>query len=102
MAEQANSKGLNSDMITAIYRLAVVILLAGILLVQWQILGSMDGASAGASTAGPTYGDFRQAKTPEDRNAVIARTPLMRIQNTPIGVRGTVRLDSASVAGINR
>ena len=100
MTEQENDKGfLNTDLITAIYRLAVVILLAGILVVQWQVLGTIDTAPAGGSKAGPTLGDFRNsARDREARQALINQVPLVRIQGGNVTVSGTVGIDSVSVA----
>ncbi len=99
MTEQENAKGLlNTDLMTAIYRLAVVILLAGILVVQWQVLGTIDTASVGGSD-GPTLGDLRNsAGDRQARQAIINQVPLVRIQGGNVTVSGTVGIDSVSVA----
>lgn len=97
MTEQENAKGLHADLVTTIYRLAVVILLAGILIVQWQ---SMNAASAGGIAAGPTLGDLRQAPDRAERQELISRMPLVRVQQGGITVTGTVSIDSLSITQI--
>ena len=97
MSDQDKSEGLNPDMLTTIYRLAVVILLAGILVLQWQILGNM---GAGDTTGGPTWGDLRKATDRRARTAIIDEAALVRVQNGSLVVRGTVRLDSLTIARI--
>jgi len=96
MNDQDKSEGLNPDMLTTIYRLAVVILLAGILVLQWQILGNMNGGPTG----GPTWGEYGDAQGRSARQAIMNESPLIRIQNRSLVVSGTVSLDSVSIAQI--
>lgn len=94
MSDQESAKEPNPDMMTNIYRLAVVILLAGILVLQWQILGSMD-----TGPAGPTWADFRAA--PDSlRQEVLSEMPLVRAHSGSVVVRGTISLDDETIAKI--
>lgn len=100
MSEKESAKGLNTDMMTAIYRLAVVILLAGILVVQWQILGNTKAATPSTQTdAGPTYGDWNSANQ-ETRKALLNDIPLIRLHGGFSNVQGRVTIDSTSIAQI--
>lgn len=104
MSEKDNAKVLNTDLVTAIYRLAVVILLAGILVVQWQSLGNTGGAppseASEASEAGPTWGEMRNAQNAQERQAFNDQIPLVRVTGGPIAVIGQVKLDSTTIAQI--
>ena len=96
--EQENLKGRHPDMITAVYRIAVVVLLAGILLVQWQVLSAMKGPASETAT-GPTYGALRAAPDIETRQRLLSQLPLVRIHSGTVDIRqGTVSIDSVSVA----
>ena len=101
MDNQDKAKGLNTDMITAIYRLAVVVLLAGILVAQWQILGRTGTAAPISVTqAGPTNGDLRSARGREAKREVSDRVPLVRILGGVVRINNPISIDSASVAQI--
>ena len=109
MAEKIDDKPSNADMSTTIYRAAIVILLAGILIMQWQILNNTSGGSDATAQMAtpPTYGDFMNATDSGERLSIYKRTPLVRLQgvgiNNQLGaliVEGTVSLDSASIAQI--
>ena len=104
MSDQNNATVFNTDLATAVYRLAVVILLAGILIVQWQSLGRTDTApdSAAAPSMGPTFGEWRSAQTQQARQQLINQMPLVRMHGGFIHSGGTVVIDSASVAQIRR
>ncbi len=100
MSEKDNAKVRNPDLATAIYRLAVVILLAGILVVQWQILGNTNGAPSGGAGIGPTWGEIRKARTPQEQQALTDQVPVFRVSGGPIAVLGRVGIDSVSIAQI--
>ena len=99
MNQQDNATVLNTDMATAIYRLAVVILLAGILVMQWQLLGNMGSARPSGASAGATLGDLRTAQGAA-RQAVVDKAVLVRVHGGFINSGGIVEIDSASVAQI--
>ncbi len=88
MNEQDTPKDRNADIVpTAIYRLVVVFLLAGILLVQWQILANTKSAPGTGMSTGRI--SVVQLQGVHARGGAV-----------PVRVRGTVSLDSASVAQI--
>ena len=95
MSEPTNTKGQNADMMSTIYRLAVVILLAGILVMQWQILSTMNDNASNAVTLGAlqSTGD-----DPEARQALMDQMPLVRIQGGNVGVRGSVTIERPNPA----
>lgn len=72
-------------MATLLYRLTVVVLLAMLLLVQFQMLQRMPEPS-------PTLAKLRGAKSPEGRQRIVGRKPLVHVSGD-VGVGGFVTVD---------
>ena len=81
-----------SNLFANVYRAAILLLLTGILILQWSILNNTQVL--------PTYGDYRNASGEEAQVETALLAPLVRVQDGRLRITGTVKLDEESIARI--